>query len=214
MNMDKEEHFMYKTTPALRASQKRYNDKKRARYRAQPAEYRERFNWLGQPRTSLGKEKLEISKLVRNTTKYRTLGEVRSAVQRGEIIWESLPPRLQQKIPMNTGRGPATLWRHKIQYGESLNQMGRRLGISREAVRIRIRRWGTPEPLAGDRHRANSRSFISPRKLYVWGYQSLEQLAQEPDHKLLRLTGMGPKKLAQLRTHFLSVDTNHTEAQR
>jgi hypothetical protein len=103
--------------------------------------------------------------------------------------------------------------KHKDQWGETLEQMGKRLGISREAVRIRIRVWGSPEPIKtlkrpGEKHYINSKSFISPRRLFVWGYESLEQLAQETDHKLLRLSGMGPHKLALLRAHFPQVDTN------
>jgi hypothetical protein len=185
-------------------AQKKYNDKRRARYLAQPAEYREQFNWQGRPFGPIRKAVLETSRLIRTTTKYRTLKEVRSAVLRGEIAWESLSPQLQQRIPAGTGRGRTKLWRHKIHYGESLNQMGQRLGITREAVRRRIQRWGSPENSArpyqeGQRKNAVTPNFISARMLRVWGYDSITQLAQQPDSELLGLWSFGHRRLAKLR---------------
>jgi hypothetical protein len=125
---------------ALREAQKKYNDKKRARYRAQPLEHRLRFTLLGLPRKAASHNPA-LSTLILKTTKYRNLSQVRTAVRQGEITRESLPIQLQHKIPAGTGLG----FKHKKQYGESLIEMGKRLGISREAVRLRILRSGSPE---------------------------------------------------------------------
>jgi len=201
----------FKTTPALRAAQKRYHDKARQRYRDKGAEYTASHTLAGTPRKCMGRHQ-GLTGLVRAITKYRTWGALKNAVRQGEISHEQVPSPLREKIPPGLGTG-RSITKHKEQWGETLEQMGKRLGISKEAVRIRIRVWGSPEPVKalkqpGEKHYVNSKSFISPRRLYVWGYQSLEQLAQETDHKLLRLSGMGPKKLALLRAHFPQVDTN------
>ena len=62
-------------------------------------------------------------------------------------------------------------WRHKIHYGESLAQMGQRLGISREAVRRRIKQWGSPE------HSARPIYHKGQRHKNQWG-ETLEQMGK------------------------------------
>ena len=190
-------------TPAQREARRnwaaKHHAKLRAWYLAQPAEYRDRFTQLGSPRREVGRL-TELTRFIRETTKYRNLVQVRSAVQRGEITWGSLPPRLQQKISRGTGTGTGI--DHKKQYGESLEQMGRRLGISREAVRTRLTRWGSPEhrpPCEGPRTNAVTPDFISAHMLRVWGYDSIAQLAQLSDSELLELWSFGPHRLARLR---------------
>lgn len=130
--------------------QQKYNAKRRAWYEAQPAEYRERFTQLGQPRKRMS---------------------------------------------------------HKDQYGETLIEMGKRLGISREAVRLRIQRWGSPEysakPPRGYIQKTHCpTSFIGARMLRVWGYDSVAQLAQLKDKELLRLWSFGPRRLKRLRALY------------
>ena len=106
--------------------------------------------------------------------------------------------KIEKKI-----KGMPPQWRHKIHYGESLAQMGKRLGISREAVRLRIKRWGSPEhsarPIYHKGQRTNATPTISARMLRVWGYDSITQLAQQPDSELLRLWSFGHRRLARLR---------------
>lgn len=194
-----------KTTPAQRKAMDRYLAKRRAWYEAQPAEYRERFTQNGQPR-KVTSPNASITRLVRETTKYRTLQQLITAVKNHEITRESLPPQLQQRIYPGTGNGRDC--RHKDQYGESLEQMGKRLGISREAVRTRILRWGSPEHHArpqrvlGQKTYSSPTSFISARLLRVWGYDSLEQLAQLRDSELLALWSFGPHRLKKLRALY------------
>jgi len=97
---------------------------------------------------------------------------------------------------------------HKKQYGESLQQMGKRLGITKEAVRRRILRWGSPEHSAcpikvpGERTYSSPTSFISARKLRYWGYDSLAQLAQQSDREILGLYHMSPRLLKMLRALY------------
>lgn len=187
-----------KSTPAQRQAMARYLAKRRAWYEAQPAEYRERFTQTGKPR-----HLPPITRLVRDTTKYRNLQQLITAVQQGEITRESLSPQLQQWIYPGCGNG----FKHKDQYGESLEQMGKRLGISREAVRLRILRWGSPEhsakPPRGWIQKTHCpTSFISARMLRVWGYDSVAQLAQLKDSELLRLWSFGPNRLKRLRALY------------
>ena len=190
-----------KTAPAQRRALERYFAKQRAWYRAQPLEHRLRFTRGGKPR-----KKGALDMLIRDTTKYRNLGEVRTAVQNHEITHGSLPPPLQQRIHPGTGNGQ----KHKDQYGESLEQMGKRLGISKEAVRMRIIRWGSPEHSAkpkrvlGQKTYASPTSFISARKLRCWGYDSLAQLAQQSDNEILKLYHMSPRLLKMLRALYPS----------
>jgi len=195
---------------ASRICMARYWSRQRALYSAQTPEYRSQFTQLGHPRKALGPNGA-ITRLIRETTKYRNLSEVRSAVQRGEITHGSLPTQLQQRIPKSTGTGNGI--NHKKQYGETLEQMGKRLGISREAVRTRIQRWGSPEHSAkpsrvlSERTYSSPTSFISARLLRVWGYDSITQLAQQPDSELLGLWAFGPNKLKRLRALY----PTHTE---
>ena len=190
---------------ASRINMDRYWTRQRALYRAQPPEYRSQFTQLGHPRKVLGPNGA-ITRLIRETTKYRNLSEVRTAVRQGEIQHESLPTQLQQRIYKSTGTGTGI--NHKTQYGETLSQMGKRLGISREAVRLRILRWGSPEHHArpsrvlSERNLSSPTSFISARLLRAWGYDSLEQLAQLRDSELLALWSFGPNKLKRLRALY------------
>lgn len=125
---------------AQREAQQRYWHKRRARYRAQPLEHRLRFTLQGLPRKRASHNPA-LNRLILKTTKYKNLSQVRTAVRQGEIQHGSLPPQLQHKIPKGTGLG----FKHKNQYGESLIEMGKRLGITKEAVRLRILRSGSPE---------------------------------------------------------------------
>ena len=175
--------------------QKKQQAKRRAWYHQQPQEYRDRFTQTGLPR------KYSKTQVIRRLTPYRTLGEMTSAVRNGLILAESLPLQVQPMIPPSAGRGSKN--RHRLQWGESLAQMGRRLGITREAVRQRILRYGTPEtPPPHDRSRAQDHDMIRTRLLTRWGFTSLEQLAQQSDKALLALWRMSPRKLERLRQQF------------
>jgi hypothetical protein len=184
----------------LETSQDRYYEKvtkkHMAWYRAQPLEYRKKFTQQGRPRQTLGGT---YSPEIRAWNPvYHSINQIKSAVRSGVLAHDSLPAPLRDLVP-DPHRVP-DFHRFKKKYGETLEQMGQRLGISRERVRQRFARYGTAEPAAIAKLQQQGSSFRVGAKILVRaGVSSMEELASWPNHKILNIQGMSVKKLAQLR---------------